>query len=202
MDLELYLAFLAVSVVIIIVPGPNVTLILTTGATRGMRAGLMTVAGTTLAMILQVVAVALGLAWLVVAYGDLFDLLRYAGAAYLIYLGIQAWLKAGDRLPDPKAVTDIMKKGFLVGLANPKTLAFFAAFFPQFIDLSMPYGPQFAMLAASFIVLAVVIDSAYAIAGGMGRRLLATDRSRFILGRASGVVLAGGGLWLATLRRS
>ncbi len=90
----------------------------------------------------------------------------------------------------------------MVGLANPKTLAFFAAFFPQFIDLSMPYEPQFAVLAVSFLLLAVIIDSAYAIAGGIGRRLLATDRSRLVLGRVSGVVLAGGGLWLASLRRS
>ena len=202
MNLELYIAFLAVSAVIILVPGPNVTLILTTGATRGVRAGLMTVAGTTLAQIIQVIAVALGLAWLVVAYGDLFDLLRYVGAAYLVWLGIQAWRKAGDRLPGLKAVTDNMKKGFLVGLANPKTLAFFAAFFPQFIDLALPYGPQFAVLAASFLMLAAIFDSAYAIAGGMGRRLLATDRSRLFLGRVSGVVLAGGGLWLASLRRS
>ena len=202
MNIELYLAFLAVSVVIIIVPGPNVTLILTTGATRGMRAGLAIVAGTTLAQILQVIAVALGLAWLVGAYGDLFDLLRYAGAAYLIYLGIQAWRKAGDPLPARKAVTANVKRGFLVGLANPKTLAFFAAFFPQFIDLSMPYGPQFTVLAVSYLLLAAILDSAYAFAGGMGRRLLATERSGLILGRASGVVLAGGGLWLASLRRS
>lgn len=202
MNFELYLAFLAVSVVIIIVPGPNVTLILATGATRGARAGLMTVAGTTLAQILQVVAVALGLAWLVGAYGNLFDVLRYVGAAYLVYLGIQAWRRAGDRPADLKAASANVKKGFLVGLANPKTLAFFAAFFPQFIDVSMPYGIQFAVLSASYLLLAVIIDSAYAIAGGMGRRLLATDRSRLILGRASGVVLAGGGLWLASLRRS
>lgn len=202
MNIELYLAFLAVSCVIIVVPGPNVTLILATGATRGMRAGLMTVAGTTMAMVIQVAAVALGLAWLVGAYGALFDVLRYVGAAYLVYLGIQAWRKAGDRLPDPKAATGNVKKGFLVGLANPKTLAFFAAFFPQFIDVSMPYGPQFAVLSASFLVLAVILDSGYAIAGGLGRRLLATDRSRLVLGRLSGVVLAGGGLWLAGLRRT
>lgn len=202
MNVELYLAFLAVSCVIIIVPGPNVTLILATAATRGMRAGLMTVAGTTLAQILQVIAVAMGLAWLVGLYGSLFDVLRYAGAAYLVYLGIQAWRTAGERLPDLKAVTATVKKGFIVGLANPKSLAFFAAFFPQFIDVSMPYGGQYAVLSASYLLLAVILDSAYAIAGGMGRRLLATDRSRLYLGRLSGLVLAVGGVWLASLKRA
>ena len=81
MSIELYLAFLAVSCVIIIVPGPNVTLILATAAVWGMQARLMIVAGTTLAQILQVIAVALGLAWLVGAYGSLFDVLRCAVAA-------------------------------------------------------------------------------------------------------------------------
>jgi len=200
-NIELYLAFLAVSCVIIIVPGPNVTLILATAATRGARAGLMIVAGTTLAQILQVIAVALGLAWLVGAYGNLFDVLRYAGAAYLVYLGIQAWRKAGDPLPDRKAVTANVKKGFLVGLANPKTLAFFAAFFPQFIDVSLPYGGQLAVLSASYLLLAVFLDSTYAIAGGLGRTLLATNRCRRYLGRVSGMVLAVGGLWLAGLKR-
>lgn len=202
MNIDLYLAFLALSCVIIVVPGPNVTLILATAATRGARAGLMIVAGTTLAQIVQVIAVALGLAWLVGAYGSLFDLLRYAGAAYLVYLGIRAWRAAGQPLADPHAATATVRQGFVVGLANPKTLAFFAAFFPQFIDVSMPHGFQFAVLAASYLLLAVILDSAYAIAGGMGKRLLAADPARLYLGRVSGLVLAVGGLWLAGLRRT
>ena len=202
MNIELYLAFLAVSCMIIVVPGPNVTLVLATAAMRGARAGLMIVAGTTLAQILQVIAVALGLAWLVGAHGSLFDVLRYAGAAYLVYLGIQAWRKAGEPLADPDAAAANVRKGFITGLGNPKTLAFFAAFFPQFIDVSMPHGVQFAVLSASYLLLAVILDSGYAIAGGMGRRLLATGRSRFYLGRVSGLVLAVGGLWLAGLKRT
>jgi len=201
MNVELYLAFLAVSFVIIIVPGPNVTLILATAATNGTRAGLMTVAGTTAAQILQVIAVALGLVWLVAMYGTVFDALRYVGAAYLVYLGVQACRNAGVPLPDAGAARKTLRKGFIVGLANPKSLAFFAAFFPQFIDTSLPYGFQFAVLSTSYILLAVILDSAYAVAGGMGQRLLATNRARLYLGRASGVVLAGGGLWLASLKR-
>ncbi len=147
MNAELYLAFLAVSFVIIIVPGPNVTLILATAATRGIRAGLMTVAGTTAAQVLQVIAVAIGLVWLVSVYGSLFDFLRYVGAAYLVYLGIQAWRTAGVQLPDADTARKDVRKGFFVGLANPKSLAFFAAFFPQFIDTSLPNGFQFAVLS-------------------------------------------------------
>lgn len=199
---DLALAFLAVAVLIVIVPGPNVTLILATAARRGAGAGLRTVAGTTAAQAVQLVFVAAGLAWLVQAYGTVFDTLRIAGAVYLIYLGIRAWREAGRPVDRPRpAVRDLMR-GFLVGLANPKTIVFFAALLPQFIDAAQPPGPQFASLAAIYLAVAVTIDALYAFAGASGRRLFARPRARLWLGRGSGAILTAGGVWLAALRRA
>ena len=197
MDIDAYIGFLLISLVIIIVPGPNVTLILATSALQGMRAGFMALMGTTLAQSIQVTLVAFGLVWLVQTYSDAFVVIRYLGAAYLFYLGLQAWRSASLSTPQMQSSSQTFRKGFLVGLANPKSLTFFASFFPQFINPTLPSAPQFAVLAVSYIVLAFILDAGYVIAGGMGNRFLATNRSRYWLGRTSGVVLMGGGIALA-----
>lgn len=201
MPLDTYLSFLIVSCLIIIVPGPNVTLTVATSTTQGIRAGLITVLGTTLAQLMQIIFVALGLVWLVATYGSIFEIMRYLGAVYLIYLGIQTWRSARDPLPQPSCHLHIARRGLLVGLANPKSLTFFAAFFPQFINPNLAPEPQFALLAASYVVLALVLDAGYAIAGGMGYRLFATEKARLWLGRSSGLVLIGGGAFLAGVRK-
>ena len=197
MTLETYIGFLAISFVVIVVPGPNVTLILATSTLQGMRSGFMALLGTTIAQAIQLILVAFGLVWLVQTYATAFEVIRYIGAAYLIYLGIQAWRSASEPLPYAPSDGKTARKGFLVGLANPKSLTFFAAFFPQFIDPSLPTQPQFAMLAVGYALLALVLDAGYVVAGGYGNRLFATNRARLWLGRGSGVVLAGGGLLLA-----
>ena len=202
MNWELFAAFLAVSIVVIIVPGPNVTLIVATAASRGVGSGLATVAGTSSAQMVQLLMVFGGLAWLVSAYGTAFDLLRFAGAAYLIWLGWQTWRHAGDPLPDAPARRLTFRRGFLVALANPKTLAFYAAFMPQFVDTALPTTFQLIVLSVSFLVLATLLDGLYAVVAGYGGRMLTSAASRKWLGRASGAVLAGGGVWLATIRRS
>ncbi len=201
MAFDLYLGFLIVSAIIISVPGPNVTLILATAAGQGVRAGLLTVAGTTAAQMVQVAIVAAGLVWLLESYGAVFDMVRLIGAAYLVYLGFQAWRAAAKPLPQIAKAQDNVLKGFLMGLANPKSLTFFATFFPQFINPAGPQAAQFAQLCASYLVLVVLFDSAYAVAAGKGRRLLASGRGKLYLGRSAGLVLIGGGLWLASLRR-
>ena len=161
----------------------------------------MALFGTTVAQSLQLVLVAFGLVWLVQSYGAVFQVIRYVGAVYLVYLGVQAWRSASDPLPKPTTNTRTARKGFFVGLANPKSLTFFAAFFPQFISSAAPAEPQFVLLAVSYAVLALFLDAGYAFAGGMGNRFLATDRARLGLGRASGLVLIGGGALLAGLRK-
>lgn len=200
MSLENYLGFLLVSLVIIIVPGPNVTLIVATAALKGIRAGLVALLGTTAAQCLQLVFVGAGMTWLVHQFSDAFNVLRYIGAAYLVWLGIKAWRTAHEPLPPPERAFQTFRKAFLVGLSNPKSLTFFAAFFPQFISLDSPAAPQVALLATSYMLLAFVCDGAYAIVGGMGNRFFVSARSRLVLGRASGSVLIAGGALMAGLR--
>jgi len=93
------------------------------------------------------------------------------------------------------------RRGFWVALSNPKTIAFFSAFLPQFVDPALPAGPQMALMCAASVMLGGVLDSSYAIAAGAGRAFLFTPARTRAMGRASGLVLIGGGIWLALARR-
>src|SRR5688572_20745575 len=119
---ELFVAFLLITFVLIVTPGPVVTLVIATGATEGPRAALVTVLGTTIGNGLLVGAIAFGLSWLLKSSVLVFEIIRWVGAAYLIWLGIQAWRNAGrpsELLPPPGKVH--FWRGFLVALSNPKT---------------------------------------------------------------------------------
>lgn len=201
MSFDTYLGYLLISFVVIAVPGPNVTLILATSAMRGWRSGMLVTSGVAFAMTIQVTLVSLGLVWLVQTFSHLFEFVRYAGAAYLIYLGVQTWRSAREPQPSRPQNLKMLRKGFWVGLANPKSLTFFAAFFPQFINPALPSVPQFALLAAGFIVLAFVVNTAYSFAGGLGHQFFVGGRARQWLGRSSGLLLMGGGALLAGVRR-
>ena len=139
MNPELFAAFLVITFVLVITPGPIVTLVIATGATQGIKAGRATVAGTVLGTALLVSAIAFGLTWILKSSYALFEIIRWAGAAYLIWIGIQAWRGAGkgDQIaPPPRRVH--VSRGFLVAVSNPKTAAFFTAFLPQFVDQRFP----------------------------------------------------------------
>ncbi len=202
MNPELFTAFVLITIVLIITPGPIVTLIISTGATQGSRAALTTVAGTTLGNALLLTAIALGLGW-VHAHADLlFTALRWTGATYLVWLGVQAWRHAGkgDReIADTGQARFV--RGVLVALSNPKTIVFFTAFLPQFIDPRLAAGPQLAAMCVVSVVLAGASDSAWAIASGLGRAWFMKPARAKMLGRLSGTVLIGGGLWLSLARR-
>jgi threonine/homoserine/homoserine lactone efflux protein len=201
MNWELFAAFLAITMILVVTPGPIVTLVIATGASQGMRAALVTVAGTTLGNALLIAAIALGLSWVIANAAVLFEVLRWAGAAYLIWLGIQAWRSAGGNgaaLPSGGAN---FGRGVIVALSNPKTIAFFTAFLPQFVDPSLPAGRQLAIMCTVSVALAALSDCAWAVAAGLGRAwFLAPARAR-LLARLSGLALIGGGVWLSLARR-
>jgi len=202
MNPSLFTAFLLITAVLIVAPGPIVTLVISTGATQGVRAALTTVMGTTAGNVLLLAGIAVGLDWVVAHAGALFEALRWTGAAYLVWLGVQALRRAG--LPD-EALEDSGRwrflKGLLVALSNPKTIVFFTAFLPQFVDPKLPAGPQLAAMCAASAAMAAVTDSAWAIAAGMGRAWLMKPRRARFLRRLTGGVLIGGGVWLTLARR-
>ena len=202
MSPETYLAYLVACVAIIIIPGPNVTLIIANGLTHGTRAGLLNVAGTQLGLAAMIGILVAGLTPLIAALGWWFDWLRLAGAAYLIWLGwkllrANVGFEAPGRAPAPRG--GFFLQGLLVSLSNPKTLLFFGAVIPPFVDPADNTLEQAAILGLTFMAVAAVSDSLYAVLfGGAGRRI--SQRQARWMARAGGGFLIGGGLWLALMR--
>jgi threonine/homoserine/homoserine lactone efflux protein len=201
MNWHLFAGFLVITVVLLLTPGPIVTLVISTAATRGVGAGLVTVAGTSTGNAVLLAAIALGLSWVLAHAIYLFELLRWAGAAYLIWLGVRAWCNADRPRPLTTGKHVHFWRGFLVALSNPKTLAFFTAFLPQFVDPARPAARQLAVMCVVTVLLAALSDSCWAVASGLGRAWFVRPARARLLGRASGLTLIGGGIWLSLARR-
>lgn len=203
MSLDLYTAYLIACLIVVIIPGPTATLILANSIRHGMRAGLMNVLGTQIGLAIMIGLVGIGLTSLIEAMGHWFDWLRLVGAAYLVWLGWRMIRSAsvGTEVPAPRPPSSgFVSQGMLVALSNPKTLLFFGAFFPQFIDPARDHGLQILIMGLTAMLLAALSDSAYAIASGRAGRVLSAHRVRLV-SRVGGGMLIGGGLWLAFTRR-
>jgi threonine/homoserine/homoserine lactone efflux protein len=189
--------FALASLALIAVPGPSVLYIVTRSVSQGRRAGLVSVLGIEAGALVHVSAAALGVSALVASSATAFTVLKYAGAAYLVYLGIR---KLRERLtePAPDSQTDrrtdrrLFWEGALVNALNPKTATFFVAFLPQFVDPARgSVALQALLLGFLFVAVAVVSDAVWALlAGGVGRRLR-TGRGQTALARASASVYLG-----------
>lgn len=202
MATDLYITYLIACVVIMVVPGPSVTLIIANSLTHGTRAGLLNVAGTQLGIALMITLVGIGLASLIAALGWWFEWVRLAGAAYLIWLGIgllRARAAPGEAGPAPKPRGGFFTQGLLVALSNPKTLVFFSAFLPQFIDPAAGYAEQMVIMGMTAVAVASLSDGLYAVLAGQAGQRIASRHFRW-LSRASGGFLVGGGVWLALAR--
>ena len=206
MNWDLFAAFLLITMILVVTPGPIVTLVIATGASQGTRAALTTVAGTTLGNALLIAAIAGGLSFVIAHAGMLFDVLRWIGAAYLIWLGIQTWrapvadIGANDSPRETASRWAHFRGGFLVGISNPKLLVFAAAFFPQFITKSAPWVPQFGVLVATFLAVeACAYVTVASSARGLSRYLVQAAWQRR-LNRLSGAIFAGFGVALLRYR--
>jgi len=162
MTLHLWLVYTGVIVALIAIPGPSALISMTHGLRYGQRRAIATIVGGASAALLLMTGSALGLGAILAASTTAFMLLKVVGAAYLIWLGISAWrAKTGPvteddnvALPvDEPGVFTLFRRGFTVGISNPKDLLFFAALFPNFIDTSAPHVGQFALLALTWTVL-------------------------------------------------
>jgi homoserine/homoserine lactone efflux protein len=194
------LTFVLVSAGIIVIPGPNVLVIISTSISHGKLRGLQTVAGTTCAMILQLFAAALGTAWLVSVLSSGFLWIKWLGVSYLIYLGV-THLFAATVKSNKKKVPSAMgsfQRGFWVSLTNPKTILFFSAFLPQFVSGSGSYLSEIALLSTIFLVLAVVLDSGYAILSGKISTRLSNPLATRYQNLFSGIMFLGAGALLGT----
>ncbi|HSZ56542.1 MAG TPA: LysE family translocator [Tepidisphaeraceae bacterium] len=203
MHLDLYFAFVIATTVLMLIPGPNVALIVANSVAYGQRYGLLTVAGTSTAMVVQLFLTALGLSELLRILAFWFEWARWAGVAYLVYLGVKQWLAQPVDLtmarPQARSISVVYVRGFWVSLTNPKTLLFYGAFFPQFLVPTRTIPSQILLLATTFLVLAIVLDGSWAIASARVRPLLA-KRGR-LRNRAAGGMLIGAAAGLALARR-
>lgn len=207
---EHLLAFLLIATVLIVVPGPSVLFVVTRSLTLGSRAGLATVAGNATGVYVQVVAVAFGIGALVQESIHVFTAIKLVGAAYLAYLGVQAFrhrrsLAAALNAPvERKRLRRIFADAFLVGICNPKVVVFFMAILPQFVDRSAgAVSLQLLALGAIFCLIALVCDSIWALAAGAARSwLVASPRRLEAIGGTGGVVMVGLGAGLALSGRS
>ncbi|GAA4126692.1 LysE family translocator [Aminobacter aganoensis] len=202
MSFELYAAYVVACIVIVLIPGPTVTLIIASSIRHGTRAGLANVAGTQLGVAVMIAIVGIGLNQMIETMGHWFEWVRLLGAAYLIWLGIQMFRSSGRLEADgsPKRPRGgFFLQGFLVAISNPKTLIFFGAFIPQFIDPTANYAQQIVIMGITAMVFAALSDSTYAVAAGRAGRFLSARRLK-LMTRISGTFLVGGGVWLAFSR--
>lgn len=201
------LTFAVAAAVVIVIPGPSVVFTVGRALAAGRSAALATVVGNAVGVFLQVVAVAVGLGHLVAQSAAAFTVLKLVGAAYLVYLGITAFRhrhdvvramqrSAGDarQVGPARSVVD----GLVVGVLNPKSVVFFVAFLPQFVDARGPVATQILLLGAFFVAIGLVLDSVWALAAGSARAWFASSPRRIAaVGGAGGLAMIGLGVGVA-----
>jgi threonine/homoserine/homoserine lactone efflux protein len=196
--------FVAAAVALLVIPGPAVLYIVARSVEQGRRAGLVSVAGIHTATLVHVFAAVVGLSAVLASSALAFAAVKYAGAAYLIWLGMRKLFSRAATAASPVVVSrrkghELFREGFVVNLLNPKTALFFLAFLPQFIDLGRGHVPvQIAVLGLLFVLLGLVSDGCYAFAAGAAGDWLRRSRGWAVVERyVSGLVMIGLGMTAA-----
>jgi len=207
MSIELWLAFVAASAVVLIVPGPTVLTVVSYSIAQGRRASLPVVAGVALGDATAVPVSILGLGALRAASAAVFTAAKLAGGLYLLYLGIRL-LRAGVKPAEVTARVTPDSRGrllfntWLVTALNPKSIIFFVAFLPQFVNRSGDVAQQFFMLAVTFVVMAAMNATMYSTFAASANRLLSSPRAQRGFNLAGGSLLTAAGLWVLLARHS
>jgi threonine/homoserine/homoserine lactone efflux protein len=194
--------FLVATVALLLTPGPAVLYVVAQGIARGRRAGLVSTLGIHTGSIVHVTAATVGLSSLLVSSATAFSAVKYAGAAYLVLLGVQRLLAKGEAdqgaARTPRSLWRLYRQGVVVNVLNPKTALFFLAFLPQFVDPERPVTPQLLALGLVFVGLGLVTDGAYALAAGTASERLRRSRGFLRAQRwVSGSVFLGLGVTTA-----
>jgi threonine/homoserine/homoserine lactone efflux protein len=216
----LLMTFMGASLALALTPGPGVIYIVTRTLAQGRRCGLASVAGVACGNVANALLATGGVAALLAVSAWAFELLKWAGAVYLMWLGVQQWraptvepasgsealINAADPLPtlqrQPDAVLAVWREGVVVALLNPKTTLFFAAFLPQFMTPDSPAAAQSMALGTLFVVIAAITDSAYVLlAGWVAPRLAQAHQAQVWGRRVAGSAFIGLGLLTALSAR-
>lgn len=206
MDINTWIAFVVASIALLLIPGPTVLLVLSYAISQGKRVALATVAGVALGDLIAMTASLAGLGALVLASATLFTVLKWIGAAYLIYLGIKMFRGAKVDMSTLETVTEARSASVFghtaaVTALNPKSIVFFIAFVPQFITVNAPLLPQFTILIATFVSLGALNALVYALLAGHLRNYIARPAVLRWFSRFSGTALIALGVVTATARR-
>jgi threonine/homoserine/homoserine lactone efflux protein len=201
-----WLAFTAASAVLLAIPGPTVLLVISYALGHGRKAATAIVAGVALGDLTSMTASILGLGALLATSAALFTALRWAGGAYLIYLGIKLWrapVEAADAAqPLPIKPLRMLAHAYAVTALNPKTIVFFVAFVPQFLVASQAFWPQVLLLETTFVTLAIINSMLYSLMASAARRRLRQPQVQRAVHRTGGSILVGAGLFAALWRRA
>jgi threonine/homoserine/homoserine lactone efflux protein len=202
MDLHVWLGFVATSIVLLVIPGPTILLVVSYALGQGMRAAFPMAVGVALGDFTAMTVSMLGLGALLATSAELFLVLKLIGAAYLVYLGLKLW-KAGDKLSaeprhDATPPFKMLAHAWLVTALNPKSITFFVAFLPQFLDASKPFLPQMMIFEATFLLMAFANALGYALVASRARQAIASPRLIRAVNRGGGGLLMGAGVFTAT----
>lgn len=206
MSLELWLAFAAASTILVVIPGPTVLLVVAYALGAGRRTALWTVIGVFFGDLVAITASVLGLGVILAASATLFTVLKFAGGAYLIYLGFRLFTAPVQpgRIEAKAAASSGPKMAlhaFAVTATNPKGMVFFVAFLPQFLDAAHPAGPQLAIMVATFTIIAAINALAFAMAAGTLRTRITQPRVMKWMNRCGGGALMAMGALTMLARR-
>jgi threonine/homoserine/homoserine lactone efflux protein len=207
MTFETWLAFAAASAILLIIPGPTILLVVSYALGHGRRAAWATVAGVALGDFTAMTCSMLGIGALLAASAMLFTAVKWIGAAYLIYLGIKLWRapvsgETGNVEQRETHAGRILFHTYAVTALNPKSIVFFVAFLPQFLDAGLPVVPQIVIFEVTFLVLATVNALSYAVMAAAARRTIRKPSVQRAVNRVGGSLLIGAGVAAAAWKRT
>jgi threonine/homoserine/homoserine lactone efflux protein len=206
MPFDLWLAFVAASAVLLVIPGPTILLVVSYGLGQGWRAALPTAVGVALGDFTAMTLSMLGIGALLAASATLFTILKFAGAAYLIWLGLKLWRTGGSLnaapITDRTAVGRMVGHAWLVTALNPKSITFFVAFLPQFLSHDRDFWTQMLIFETTFLILAFANAFGYGLLASRARALVRNERVISRFNKAGGTLLIGAGVVTATARHA
>src|SRR5262245_57074576 len=208
MSIEAWLAFAAASAIMLAIPGPTILLVVSYALGHGRKTAFATVSGVALGDFTAMTASLFGLGALLAASATLFTVLKWIGGAYLIWLGIKLWrapvmsepMADNDNLPEKKSIR-VFLHAYVVTALNPKSIVFFVAFVPQFLNPARPFFGQMLIMEATFLVLATINASTYALAANAARGLIRKASIQRAVNRTGGTLLIAAGAVTAGYRR-
>jgi threonine/homoserine/homoserine lactone efflux protein len=210
MSIELWLAFVAASAVLLAIPGPTVLLMISYALGHGKRSATATVAGVALGDFTAMTASMLGLGALLATSATLFTVMKWVGAAYLIYLGVKLWRAPVASNEAPSEVVSVARERslriflhtYVVTALNPKSIIFFVAFLPQFLNHAQPVAFQMVVFEATFLMLATANAAAYSLMASMARKTIRKPSVQRAVNRTGGSLMIGAGLLAAGWKRA